>query len=264
MSLSPAALIQWMNALPPELLWLATFAACFGSVLVLHRLFGAAGLFVYVVVAVIGANIQVLKVVSFSVYPDPVGLGTILFASTYLCTDILAERYGPAAARKAVLLGFAGYLFFTAMIMLALGFAPLTAEQAGADYAWALPVHGHMEALFTPAPALFAASMVAYFVSQYHDIWLYELLRRLTGGRMLWMRNNASTMISALIDNIVFNSLAFVIFAADPLPWNAVIFTYILGTYWLRLVLAALDTPFIYLALRWTPRPGAEPEAARA
>ncbi|MGE4219938.1 MAG: queuosine precursor transporter [Alphaproteobacteria bacterium] len=264
MSLSPAALIQWMNALPPELLWLATLAACFCSVVILHRLFGAAGLFVYVVVAVIGANIQVLKVVSFSVYPDPVGLGTILFASTYLCTDILAERYGPAAARKAVLLGFAGYLFFTLMILLALGFAPLTPEQAGEGYAWALPIHGHMEALFTPAPALFAASTIAYLLSQYHDVWLYELLRRLTGGRLIWLRNNASTMISALIDNIVFNSLAFVIFAAEPLAWDAVIFTYILGTYWLRVAVAAVDTPFVYLALRWRPRASAEPETVPA
>ena len=64
----------------------------------------------------------------------------------------------------------------------------------------------------------------------------------------MWLRNNASTAISALIDNTIFSVLAWIVFAADPLPWSTVIFTFILGTYWLRLIVAAMDTPIIYLS----------------
>ncbi len=248
MSLSPEVLIATLNAAPPEYVWLLMLIVCFGTILLMLRLFGEVGLQVYVVVAIIGANIQVLKVVKFAVYSEPAALGTVLFATTYLCTDILTEHYGRAAAQKTVLLGFAAYLFSTVVMMLTLGFPPLTVEQAGESMTWALPLHDHIAALFTPAPALFAAGMTAYLASQFHDIWLYNLVRRVTGGRWLWLRNNASTAASSLIDNTIFSVLAWVVFAADPLPWSTVIFTFILGTYWLRLLVAVMDTPILYLS----------------
>jgi uncharacterized integral membrane protein (TIGR00697 family) len=248
LNLSPEALIAALNAAPPELVWLLLLLACFGTVVAIARLFGAAGLYVYIAVAVIGANLQVLKPVQFTVFADPVALGTVLFASTYLCTDILAEHYGRQAARRGVLLGFAAFLFWTVIVILTLGFRPLSPAEAGPGMAWALGIHDAMAALFTPTPAFFVAGMTAYLVSQFHDVWMFALLRRLTGGRFLWLRNNASTMISALIDNIVFSVLAWVVLAPEPLAWEPLIFTYILGTYVLRLAVAALDTPFVYLA----------------
>ncbi len=246
--------IAWLQGLPPELLWVMMLVVCFGSVLLLHRLFAEAGLYAYVVAAILGANVQVLKAVQFSVYPEPVALGTVTFASTFLATDILAERYGPKPARTAVLLGFSGYLVFTVAMVLTMGFAPLDAEQAGDHMAWAVANHEHIVALFTPAPALFAAGMIAYLASQLHDVWLFDLLKRAFRGRSLWLRNNLSTAVSALIDNTLFSVLAWIVFAAEPLPVRTVIVTYILGTYWLRLLIAALDTPAIYLARRWGPR----------
>jgi len=254
--LDPQGLIAVLNAQPPELVWLLMLVACFGAILAFLRLFGEAGLYVYIVLAVIGANIQVLKAVQFSVYADPVALGTILFASTYLCTDILAEHFGAASARRGVWLGFAGLLTFNVVMLLNLGFAPLTLEQAGPEMAWVVPMHEHMAALFTPAPALFAAGMAAYLLSQHHDIWLFSLISRLAGKRYLWLRNNASTWLSALIDNAVFSLLAWVVFAPEPVGWQALVFTYILGTYLLRILVAALDTPFVYLA-RYCLRPPA-------
>ena len=250
LSLSPDELIARMNALPPEAMWLLLLVGCFLAILVMLRLFGEAGLYVYVVVAIIGANLQVLKPVQFSVpfLADPVALGTILFASTYLCTDILTEHFGRRVARRAVMIGFAGYLIWTLLALATLGFSPLTPDQAGEGLAWALGIHGAMATLFTPAPALFAAGMIAYLVSQYHDIWMYRLVGMLTRGRHLWLRNNVSTLLSGLIDNTIFSVLAWVVFAADPLGWEPLIFTYILGTYVLRVLVALLDTPFLYLA----------------
>lgn len=248
MSLSPAALIALLQGLPPELLLLAQALFCFSAILVMARLFGRAGLTLYIAVAVLAANVEVLKAVQFTVYDHPVALGTVLFSSTYLATDILTEHFGRDAAREAIFLGFAAYLLFTLMTLISLGFPPLTAEQAGAEMAWALPMHDHMAALFTPAPALFAAGMTAYLTSQMFDVWVYQRLRGATGGRHLWLRNNGSTMLSALVDNTIFSVLAWVVFAPEPVGLEALLFTYILGTYLLRVALSLLDTPFMYLS----------------
>lgn len=261
MTLSPEALIQWMNARPPELVWLIEVLVCYGAVLVMLRLFGKSGLYVFIAVAVIGANIQVLKAVQFNVYPDPVALGTVLFTASYFATDALTEFYGRAAARRGIMLGFAAMLLMTVVMLVALGYRPLTPGEAGEAMAWALPYHGHILAILLPVPAILAASMVAYLTSQFTDVWAFLLIRRLTRQRFLWLRTSGSTMLSALIDNTVFSVLAWVVFAAQPVPLDALVFTYILGTYLIRVVLAAIEAPFMYLAR--AVRPGAPPPMGR-
>ena len=84
---------------------------CFLSILIFLRLFGYIGIFIYSSLAIIAGNIQVLKTVSFFYSPEPVALGTILFASTFLCTDILSEYYGKEKARMNILIGFMAFLF---------------------------------------------------------------------------------------------------------------------------------------------------------
>ena len=265
-------MLESLQRLPPEFIWPLMLIWSFAFLIILHRLFGQGGVYVYIVVAILGANIQVLKTVKFSVYPSPVALGTILFSSTYLATDILVERYGAAAARRGVILGFLSYIFFTGAMLLTLAYAPLTPEQAGESMAGALPFHHHIEALFLPSPALLVAGMAAYLVSQFNDVWIFQRVRRATGGRFLWLRSNVSTGVAALIDNTVFSVLAWIVLAPQPLPFRTVLITYILGTYWLRLAISVLDTPFLYLARRWAPaqvvpapvrvrrhRPGARP-----
>lgn len=262
MSLSLEPFLRALQGLAPELLWLFELLFAFASVLVMHRLFGLYGLYTYIVVAVIGANVEVLKVVKFGVFPSPVAMGTVLFASTYLATDILAERYGKKTAQRGVWLGFGALLMFNVFMLLNLGFTPLTqayvdsltAAGAADNYEWALPYQGHLEAIFLPGPGLFLAGMCAYLASQFHDVWLFELLRLKTGGKYLWLRNNLSTWISAFIDSVIFSVLAWRVFSSPPVPWEAVIFTYILGTYWLRVGIAVLDTPFVYLAKMWAPK----------
>ena len=246
-------IIESLQRLPPEFIWPLVLFWCFAFLIIMHRLFGEAGVYVYIVGAILGANIQVLKAVKFSVYPRPVALGTILFSSTYLATDILVERYGPASARRGVILGFVSYVFFTGAMLLTLAYSPLTPEQAGPSMAWALPYHDHIAALFLPSPALLVAGMAAYLVSQFNDVWIFQRVRRATNGRFLWLRSNVSTGVAALIDNTVFSVLAWIVLAPQPLPFRTVLITYILGTYWLRLFISVLDTPFLYLAVRWSP-----------
>lgn len=239
--------IQYCNSLPPEIIWLTLLVFSFSTILFMLRVFGATGLYVYIAIASIAANIQVFKAVKFSIFDMPVPLGTILYTSVYLCTDILNEFYGGKAARKSIYMGFMAMLLMAVFMLLTLAFKPLSTAEAANGMQWALESHNHMFAVFSPAPVFFIAGIVAYLCSQLNDVWVYTSLKKLTNGRFLWLRNNGAAAVSAFIDDAIFSILAWVTLAKDPVEWN-VVWGYILGTYALRLVVAILDTPVIYLA----------------
>ena len=217
-------------------------------------MFGEVGLHMYTVIAIIGANIQVLKVVEFPFFENPIALGTILFSTTFLTTDILTEYYGSSFARKNILIGFSSFLIMTIFMLFTMGFQPLTLLAAGEEYSWALAIQDNLTAIFLPFPTFFAASMIAYLFSQYFDVWFYEKISIITKKKFLWLRNNLSTMTSALLDNTIFSLFAWIIFNPNPLDFNTVLFTFILGTYVLRIIIAIVDTPFIYLARYFLPK----------
>ena len=194
-----------------------------------------------------------MKIVNFPFFINPIALGTILFATTFLATDILSEYYGAKFAKKNILVGFVGFLLMTVIMLFTLGFTPLDLNYVDQEYAWALPIQNHLLGIFLPFPIFFAASMIAYLFSQYFDVWFYEKISKLTNKKFLWLRNNVSTMISSLLDNTIFSLFAWIIFNPDPLDFKTVLFTFILGTYFLRIIVAILDTPFIYLAKYFLP-----------
>lgn len=239
-------LLTYLQAQPPEILWLLLLLLSFGGVLGMLRFFGEAGLYVYIVLATAAANIQVLKPVDFAFFAEPIPLGTVLFATTYLCTDILGEYFGKDAAKRGVFIGFAGFFLWTLLMFITIGFQPLaneTAHQTGVFNG-----HDAIANVFTPMPVFFIAGMAAYLVSQLHDVYCFQWLKKRMDGRHLWLRNNLSTALSALIDNTVFSLLAWVVLADEPIPLKTVILTYILGTWGLRIGVAVLDTPVLYAA----------------
>ncbi|MGB0935474.1 MAG: queuosine precursor transporter [Alphaproteobacteria bacterium] len=217
------------------------------SILALYHFYREYGLYIYITVAVIAANIQVLKAVKFSYFPEPIALGTILFASTYLCTDILAEHHGSNVARRAVILSTLGMLLMTVFMTTTLGWTPLDPETCEATHQVFCDSHNAMMTIFTPTVSIFAASIIAYVISQYTDIWIFTGLKKLMSGRILWLRTNVSTILSALVDNTIFSMLAWIVLAPMPISIETVIMTHIVGTLFLRAGLSFLNTPFIYI-----------------
>jgi len=217
---------------------------CFSSILIFLKLFGYAGLYVYSASAIIAGNIQVLKTVDFFYSPESVALGTVLFASTFLCTDILSEHFGKDKANKNVLIGFISFLFMTIIMLITIGFYP-----SPNDF-----IQESLENVFTPMSRFFIASMVAYLLSQYFDVWIYSTIKNTTSNKLLWLRNNVSTILSSLIDNTVFSILAWIILNPNPETFYNVMMIYIFGTYILRIFIALVDTPFIYLSKLCIPK----------
>jgi len=235
---------SYLGSLNTFVVWLIMLLFCFSSILVFLKLFGYAGLYVYSALAVIIGNIQVLKTVDFFYSSEPVALGTVLFASTFLCTDILSEHFGKEKARKNVLIGFTGFLFMTIIMLITIGFKPSVSD-------W---VQDSLENVFTPMSRFFIASMIAYLASQYFDVWIYSLIKNITKNRYLWLRNNLSTILSSLVDNTIFSLLAWIILNPNPETLYNVIMIYIFGTYILRILIAFVDTPFMYFSKLFLPK----------
>lgn len=218
-----------------ELLWLAMLAVNFIFILIAYRLFGRIGLYIWVPLAAIVANVQVVKLVEF--FGIAATLGNIVYASSFLVTDILSENYGKDEARRAVYIGLFSLIAMTVLMNLSLAFVP-----APDDFA-----QESLNTIFGFMPRIAAASLLAYFVSQRHDVWAYDFWRRrFPSDRFLWLRNNASTMISQLIDSTLFTLAAF---------WGifppVALFEIFWTTYLLKWVVGAADTPFLYIARSW-------------
>jgi len=219
-----------------ELLWFVFALVGLGTTILVFRVFGKEGLYVLAVASVIVANIQVTKtVVLFGLTAT---LGNVLYGSVFLATDVLTELYGRREARRCVWFGFVAMGLVVVWMLFALAFEP-----APGDFA-----HDSLATVFGVMPRVAAGSLVAYLVSQHHDIVAFHFWKKRTAGRHLWFRNCASTMVSQAIDSVLFCFIAlWGLF--DVNTWLQILLT----TYVLKWAVALLDTPFLYLAVRFAP-----------
>lgn len=224
--------LSFFSTLSNEYLWLLLLLANFSAIILAYRLFGKLGLYIWIPIATILANIQVLKMVDLLAIG--VTLGNITYASSFLVTDILSENYGKKAARQAVYVGFFSLAATVIIMNIALMFKPNEFDF----------IQESLKNIFSLLPRIALASLIAYGVSQLHDVWAYNFWKNLFPGvKFLWLRNNASTMVSQLLDSVIFTFIAF----WGLLPQSE--FGQILiTTYVVKFIVAAIDTPFLYLA----------------
>ncbi|WP_319561559.1 queuosine precursor transporter [Marispirochaeta sp.] len=217
-----------------EALWALLLFINFFTIIVLYRVMGKTGLYIWIPISVIIANIQVLKTVN--IFGFTATLGNIVYATSFLVTDILSENYGKNEAKKAVWVGFFAIFVMTLFMNIAIWFVP-----APSDFA-----QEALSSIFLIMPRIAGASLAAYILSQRHDVWAYSFWRnRFPEDRQIWIRNNLSTMVSQLIDSIVFVLIAF---------WGLyemrVLMDILITTYVIKWLVAVADTPFIYWAKR--------------
>lgn len=220
-----------------EILLIISLVASFGGLLLFFRLFGKIGCFAWIAICTILANIEVtILVTAFGMEQT---LGNVLFASSFLATDFLSEFYGKREANKAVAAGIATTCVFIL-------FSFLWTQYNPSENDWAFE---HVAALFSNTPRILIASLLAYAISEIIDVQLYhawwKFTERKTGGERgyLWLRNNGSTLISQLVNIVIFNFGAF---------WSIYDFPTLLSItgacYVIYIFTSLLDTPFIYIA----------------
>ncbi|MEB6197281.1 queuosine precursor transporter [Mammaliicoccus sciuri] len=215
-----------------ELIGIGTFFVTFILMLVQYRFFGKTGLFVWVAIGTIIANIQVIKTVElFSVSAT---LGNVMFASIYLATDILNDIYGRKQARKAVWLGFSSVIVMVILLQCSLAFIP--AQEDISQEA--------LETIFNIVPRIALGSIIAYIIGQHLDVLLFTLIKKkFSSDRSFYIRAYGSTVVSSIVDTAIFVLIAFY----GNLP-NNVVFEIFFTTYFLKLITTLSNVPFGYIA----------------
>lgn len=202
-----------------------------------YRLFGKAGLYCLSAIATVLANIEVLLLID--AFGMEQTLGNVLFAVTFLITDILSECEGKKEANRAVWIGIFSSLFFLLLSQSWLLYLP-----AGGDQ-----VMPSLKGVFSNTPRMLVASLTVYAISQLVDVWLYHKWWALTEKkcgdrkRFLWLRNNGSTLISQIV-----NTFLFTLFAFYGTYDAATLFSIFLSSYVIFIFTSLLDTPVLYLA----------------
>lgn len=220
-----------------ELLIIGSVVLIYGSVLIAYRVFGKTGLYTFSAIATILANIEALLLID--AFGMEQTLGNVLFAATFLITDILSENESREDAAKAVSLG----VFASVMMFLITQYWFLYAP-AGSDWA-----RDPIQSIFSTTPRMMLASMLGYILSQTFDVWLYHKWWAFTtkrfgdSRRMLWLRNNGSTLISQIINTVVFTLTAFAGRYPAPLLISIMASSYVIYTF-----TSFLDTPAVYFA----------------
>jgi queuosine precursor transporter len=168
-----------------------------------------------------------------------VSVGIFFIPILFLVTDIITEVHGKTRAKNFFYISISVLLFAIAMIYLCI-IMPAHEKWLNQEF---------YEMIFKGSLRMTIASLVAFILSQYHDIWAFHFWKKKTNGKFLWLRNNASTIVSQFIDTTVFMYIAF--YHLAPKFTSGFIFSLIIPYWIFKIVFALLDTPLCYLGVKW-------------
>ncbi len=220
-----------------EILLICSLIITYSLVLVFYRMFGKVGLFVWTAIVTIAANIEVLLLVD--AFGMEQTLGNILFASSFLVTDILSENEDRKSANLAVKIGIMTNITFVLISQSWLLYSP-------ADGDFVTPA---IESIFTNTPRLMFVGLIVYATSQFIDVRIYHFIWEKTKSHFgdskkgLWIRNNGSTLISQFINTLLFSFGAF--YGVYEL---STVLSITLTSYMIFFVTSLFDTPAVYIS----------------
>lgn len=220
-----------------ELLLILSVLLIYGALIGWFYLFGRGGLISFTVLATITANIEVLLLIrAFGLDQT---LGNVMFASSFLATDILSELYGKEDAKKAVHVGIATSITFILFTQFWFFYTPSAGDVS----------MEHLKAIFSSTPRMMTASLLVYAIAQRFDVWAYHMFWKMTEKasgdkrKYLWIRNNGSTLVSQMLNAVLFTVFAF----AGTYDVKTII-SIIASSYVVFIFTSLADTPMIYVA----------------
>jgi len=170
----------------------------------------------------------------FGLYTFELSVGILPYPVTFIVTDLVSEIYGRRRANQMVFTGFIASVF-TLLIVIVADAAPATT--------WSPISDNTFSQVFGFTFVAVGASMAAYLIAQLVDVQLFHFWKRVTKGKHLWIRNNASTFTSQLVDTLV---ILLILCALGVIPWDK--FTALLiNGFLFKVLVAAADTPLVYL-----------------
>ncbi len=199
--------------------------------------FGVVYIFILIAIYTILMNIFVTK--QFHLFWLAITWWNALYGAMFLLTDLLSEHHWKKAAYKAVIIGFVSMIIFIIATQFLIAFSPNEYDFANES----------IVTLFELTPRILAWSLIAYIIAQSIDVYIYDKIRKFTKEKYLFLRNNWSTIISQAIDTIIFTFIWLT--SIWPFVWiieMTIFWQVCLATYMIKLLIAFIDTPFIYLS----------------
>ncbi len=214
-----------------ELLLFVEIVVVFSLLLLTKKFFGKNGLFIWIAIATVTAEIQVVK--SINIFGLSGTLGNVMFASNFLATDILNELYSKEDAKKGVYAGLWAVIIFIIFTQFMLLFKPNNIDMANES----------MKVLFGLVPRVSISSITMFFIANMADVYIYSKFKEKFKDKKLWLRNNISTILCNSIENFFFVFFAFVgLYSFKDIMIIA------LSTTLIEVVIAICDTPFLYMS----------------
>jgi uncharacterized integral membrane protein (TIGR00697 family) len=171
----------------------------------------------------------------------PVGL--LAFPATFLATDLISELFGRKKAQMVVWIGFFMNIFMLLVMTVNFYLPDAYGVSGGLDL---------FDGVYQYMVGNTIASMIAYLTAQTIDVRLFHFWKTLTKGKHLWLRNNASTMVSQLVDTVAILSIIY--FAGnfgDSINTIGALIILIINAYLFKFFAALLDTPLFYLGVKY-------------
>lgn len=163
-------------------------------------------------------------------------VGILPYPITFLITDLISEIYGKRRANQVVVAGLVSTAFVLGLVVVSSGVEATS---------WSPVSDDAFNNVFGLTAAAVTASMVAYLLAQLIDIRIYHFWKKLTKGKHLWLRNNASTITSQMVDTA---SVLFLLCFFGAIKWE-LFSTLFWSGFLFKLLVAACDTPLLYLGV---------------
>lgn len=229
------ALLQIMHRFPMEVVSVIVLLVSLLLLVMAWRFLGVMGLYIYQVVVLLAANIQVLRLTPSLLSPEPVALGTIIFATTYVAQDMINRFEGEAAAYRGVWIGFLAQFMFSITMYVSLAYAPLVNDGA----------YQAMERLFVPSIRLMISSLVAFWASHMLNVKLFTILNQKLHWP-LWIKVSLVAWVATFVDHVLFSCFAWQIFAEVAIGWSSLWYSYVFPSFVPRVLITLLSSPMVY------------------
>jgi queuosine precursor transporter len=180
--------------------------------------------------------------------------GVLLWPVVFIMTDIINEYYGPKGVRFLSYLAI--ILIAYAFIMFSVAISLTPADFWAKDYFNGVPDSNRaFSGIFGQSNSIIVASLIAFFVSQLLDVFVFHKIKEVTGEKKIWLRATVSTLVSQLIDSFVVLFIAFYVaprLSDSQRPWGfSQVMATCVGNYIYKFAIAVILTPVIYLVHSW-------------
>ena len=226
--------VEFLNLFPNIILSLLNYIFCVFIIFIINKYFKYVGLCCYLVLCGLIANIQVLYPVKYELINLTTLLGTFVFSTNFLVTDIINNQYGQGNAMKSIYFTLTFEIFFLVNMLFTMGHTSVSQNEL-INLGMKDNINS-IKTIFLPVPRILVSSYISYFVSQIAEVFL------LKKSNNSIIKHNISLFISSiLLDNIVFTFLAFYLLSPQHMSWNE-IFQIIISSIGIRLLCNFLNT----------------------